>query len=212
MHRGNLPPIISLSGIASSGKSTAANLLRALGYGGDHINAPMVEMARPLLRAMGIDEVEIEDRLTGARKNEPLPGYPHLTGRIILQKIGKDLRDALGVPGDVVDETFFLQLWASRNAHHPALVNESLRYEFEGDFTRACGGFVIRLTVPGLQPPNGHVSELFVPRHEIEIINHRRSEDELARLLDEAIELWRSNALNPSPAVPFRLGSLEVSD
>lgn len=136
--------LIGITGEKYAGKTTAANyLIDHYGFGGTAITDPMIEIAKPLLRRMGIhDAAELNDRLQpwGKRKEDPIPGFPHLTGRKILQSIGKDLRDALSAPSDSppagnqhgTDSRLFYDLWLMDNADLELLVNQSVRYPFEG--------------------------------------------------------------------------------
>lgn len=206
MHQ--LPPLIGLSGYGETGKSEVARILRReFGYEGSHVKDPMMEMAISLLARMGVDTTEALDRLDGATKNEPIPGWPWLTGRKILQIIGKDFRDAMGDPAkrtfipappkggvgrpvfavDTVDETFFLDLWRREN-QAARVINESLRYPFEGHYFQANGGYVIRVTVPGQGPLSDHPSETSVVPFDYELVNHKRSLGELKEALVAALD------------------------
>lgn len=160
----SLPSIIGLTGRKSSGKSSVAKWLREHhGYQGTAITEPMVEMAIPLLRRLKVPEHEIMERLTGAMKEEPIVGYPWLSGRRILQAIGLQFRDAIGEPleSGEVNSTIFYMMWEKENEQFPRKINESVRYPFEGDFIRSRGGIVIRVVDPDLPPEDhdDHVSE-----------------------------------------------------
>jgi len=168
----DLPRLIGLTGRKYAGKTEAAKYLEArYGYTGTAITDPMVEMAVPLLRHMGIaDEEEINDRLQpwGKRKDDPIAGFPWLTGRKILQSIGRDTRDVLSRPvassasvnSHGTDGRLFYDLWLYRNASSPRLVNQSVRYPFEGDIIRASGGIVWRIVNPDDKTPqDNHPSE-----------------------------------------------------
>lgn len=155
-----LPKIIGLTGRKYAGKTEAAKYLeQKYGYTGSPITDPMIEMARPLLKRMGIeDEDEINDRLQpwGKRKEDAIPAFPHLSGRKILQAIGKDLRDALSKPTDNppegnehgTDSAFFYNLWLKDNEGSEYLANQSVRYEFEGGFVTGSEGVMWRIINP----------------------------------------------------------------
>lgn len=154
------PKIIGLTGRKYAGKTEAAKYLeQQYGYRGSPITDPMIEMAKPLLRRMGInDEAELDDRLQpwGKRKEESIPGFEHLTGRRILQAIGKDLRDALSRPTDSppegnehgTDSGLFYELWMLDNADVELLSNQSVRYPFEGGIITSSGGEMWRIINP----------------------------------------------------------------
>lgn len=155
-----LPPIIGLTGRKYAGKTEAAKYLESrYGYAGTPITDPMIEMADPLLKRMGIhDEPERMERLQpwGSRKDEPIPGFEHLSGRKILQTIGKDFRDAVSRPTDLViagnncgtDSRFFYNLWLMDNSQTKYLCNQSVRYPFEGDIVVENGGEMWRIINP----------------------------------------------------------------
>jgi len=154
------PRIIGLTGRKYAGKTEAAkHLAERYGYSGTAITDPMIEMAKPLLRRMGIvEEQEVDDRLQpwGRRKEEPIPGFEHLTGRKVLQAIGKDLRDALSRPTDNppqgnthgTDSGLFYELWMLDNRNVELLSNQSVRYPFEGGIITSQGGEMWRIINP----------------------------------------------------------------
>ena len=167
-----LPKIIGLTGRKYAGKTEAANFLEAeYGYRGTPITDPMIEMAIPLLRRMTNENEEvIQQRLQpwGKMKDDAIPGYEHLTGRKILQAIGKDVRDALSKPSDNApegnnhgtDSTFFYSLWMKDNKDHALICNQSVRYPFERDIIVSNGGEVWRIINPESQVPHDdHPSE-----------------------------------------------------
>lgn len=143
-----LPPLLAVTGFAEVGKSEVVKYLAAAHsfYRPMHIKEPMVEMAIPLLRRLGItSHHEILDRLDGQRKNEALPGYPHISGRKILQALGKQFREA-------VDPDLYRNLWwtaAQAGAQGRPILNESLRYPDEVPFVREQGGFVLEVRRTG---------------------------------------------------------------
>lgn len=163
-----LPRMIGLTGAKYAGKTEAAKYLETLGYAGSPITDPMIEMARPLLLRMGVDPKEVDRRIapSGDMKEDPIPGYEWLSGRKILQAIGKDLRDALSrpsgnPPSDGVQRTnsrLFLDLWLDDNRSAQLLVNQSIRYPFEGEFTTDSGGVTWRIINPEA-PASGDVHE-----------------------------------------------------
>lgn len=165
-----LPIIIGLTGRKYAGKTEAARILAEHGYFGADIaiTDPMIEIAIPLLAAMGVDEAEARDRLepTGRRKEEPIPGFEWLSGRKVLQVIGKDLRDALSSPN--APHALFYDLWEARcrkamtklGVNPPLMVNQSVRYPVERTIIKAKQGEVWRIVNPDAPPPDDeHVSE-----------------------------------------------------
>ena len=192
-----LPPVISLTGVGQVGKSTVADYLKErYGYGGDHINEPMVAMAIPLLERMGCSNEDAISRLTTDRKAEPIPGYEWLSGRKILQAIGYDLRNALGrltdVTTETVDEGFFLDMWERRHAHYERLVNESARYPVEIDWSEDRAGVVILVDADGAVAANGHISETKSLPHDYLLFNEFDGLPELHAKVDAILAQWAS--------------------
>jgi hypothetical protein len=145
------PRLIAFAGKAGTGKTTAAaHLRRVHGYAGTPITDPMDEMLRPLLARMGVAADEIDRRLKGDMKNDPLPNHPWLTGRRMKQAVGLEFRDAVSRPDAQGNSsrTFFLDMNDADDADVPHRVNESVRYAFEADQIRAQGGIVIMLVDP----------------------------------------------------------------
>lgn len=105
---------------------------------------------------------------TGIRKDDPIPGYEWLSGRKILQMIGKDVRDALSKPSDNppegnlhgTDGQLFYDMWDARLKDEAYKVNASVRYPFERDIIRERGGIVWRIVNPEAPAPQDeHPSE-----------------------------------------------------
>lgn len=166
------PPIIGLTGLKYAGKTKAAEYLDSkYGYKGSPITDPMIEMAFPIIKRMtGEPDSIIEERIMpwGKMKDDPIPGFEHLTGRKILQSIGKDFRDAVSRPSDVriegnlngTDSSFFYEMWMNDNKHHEYLCNQSVRYPFERDIIIRNKGEVWRIINPeSTVPADDHPSE-----------------------------------------------------
>ena len=194
--KAGLPPVISLTGVGQVGKSEVARYLKDRhGYGGDHINEPMVAMAIPLLERMGCSKEDAISRLTTERKAEPIPGYEWLCGRKILQSIGYDLRNALGrltsPDHDVVDEGFFLDMWERRHQRYERLVNESARYPVEIEWGEDRGGIVILVDAPNAAPANGHISETRPLPYDYLLFNEFKGLPHLHAQVEEILTQWR---------------------
>lgn len=192
-----LPPVISLTGVGQVGKSEVAKYLKdRYGYGGEHINEPMVAMAIPLLERMGCSYEDSVSRLTTARKAEPIPGYEWLNGRKILQAIGYDLRNAIGRLTDpasgVVDEGFFLDMWERRHSGFERLVNESARYPVEIDWSEDRAGVVILVDAKDAVAANGHISETKSLPHDYVLFNEFDGLEKLHGKVDAILAQWSS--------------------
>ena len=164
------PPLIGLTGRKYAGKTEAARVLGSHGYDGAHIaiTDPMIEIAIPILKALGCNDYFERLSPNGTRKDEPIPGYPWLTGRKILQMIGKEMRDALSRPTDNppegnmfgTDGQLFFDMWEGRLKDSDLKVNASVRYPFEADIIHSRGGIVWRIINPEApEPEDDHPSE-----------------------------------------------------
>lgn len=148
--------IIGLTGCARSGKDTAAEGLRQVGWVrigfADAVRQmalaidPLVTMAGGLrLRAL-VDEVGWEE----AKQNPDV--------RRLLQNIGTEAgREVIGenVWVDIVAR----KIRAAELSGIPGVVITDCRFPNEIEFIKNSGGHVVRIVRPGVGPVNGHASE-----------------------------------------------------
>lgn len=144
----NAPQVIGLSGLAGSGKSTAASYLQSKGY-------ELVKFAGPLkdmMRAIGLTERHIE----GDLKEVPCSLLQGKTPRFAMQTIGSEWGR------DIIGPHFWIGLWESRALEildmGGRVVVDDCRFPNEADAVRKLGGVVIRLTGRG-GISGGHASE-----------------------------------------------------
>lgn len=144
-----LPPVIALTGLAGSGKSTASKyLVEKHGY-------QLVKFAGPLkdmLRAIGLSEAQIEGEL----KEEPCEWLQGATPRHAMQTLGTQWgRDCIG-------PSFWIELWVRRVnliiAEGGRVVVDDCRFPNEAEEVRKLGGVVWRLVGRG-GIAGGHESE-----------------------------------------------------
>ncbi|WP_209088016.1 deoxynucleotide monophosphate kinase [Agrobacterium tumefaciens] len=133
-----LPPVIALTGLAGSGKSTASKyLVETHGY-------QLVKFAGPLkdmLRAIGLGEGHIE----GAHKETDLAMLSGHTPRHAMQTLGTEWgRKCMG-------DDFWVNLWRSRAdgvlAFGGRVVVDDCRFQNEADEVRKLGGLFGSLSV-----------------------------------------------------------------
>lgn len=140
--------VVGLSGLAGSGKSTAASFLQSQGY-------TLVKFAGPLkdaMRAIGLTDYHIE----GDGKEKPCTLLQGKTPRHAMQTIGTDWgRDLIG-------PHFWVGLWEARaNEVLDAgglVVADDVRFPNEAEAIRKLGGRVVRLVGRG-GISGGHASE-----------------------------------------------------
>lgn len=141
----NRLPVVAFTGLAGSGKSTAADYLIGKGY-------TRVKFAQPLkdmLRSIGLTDEHIEGNL----KDEPCDLLLGWTPRYAMQTLGTEWgRDLLGA-------TFWERLWR-RNALNAcgSVVVDDCRFENEAAAVRDLGGIVIQIVGRG-GIAGGHASE-----------------------------------------------------
>ena len=178
-----LPPVIALTGLAGSGKSTASKyLVEKHGY-------QLVKFAGPLkdmLRAIGLSEAQIEGEL----KEEPCEWLQGKTPRQAMQTLGCEWgRDCIGAG-------LWTELWVRRAnliiAEGGRVVVDDCRFPNEADEVRKLGGVVWQLVGRG-GIAGGHESEAGCGGPDIEIHNtgdivdlHRQLDDFLQWHLEDA--------------------------
>lgn len=144
----NLPRVVGLSGVAGSGKSTAAAHLQRQGY-------TLVKFAGPLkdmMRAIGLSESQIE----GADKEDSTRLLQGKTPRYAMQTLGTEWGR------NIIGAGFWTFLWEHRalqllDAGHKVVVDDC-RFANEADAVRALGGIVVRIQGRG-GIAGGHESE-----------------------------------------------------
>ncbi len=172
-----LPPVIALTGLAGSGKSTASkHLIEKHGY-------KLVKFAGPLkdmLRAIGLSEAQIEGEL----KEEPCEWLQGATPRHAMQTLGTQWGRAC------IGPSFWIELWVRRVnqiiAEGGRVVVDDCRFPNEADEARKLGGVVWRLVGRG-GIAGAHESEVGCGRPDVEIHNTGDISD-LRRQLDMFLE------------------------
>ena len=135
-----LPPVIALTGLAGSGKSTASKyLVEKHGY-------QLVKFAGPIkdmLRSIGLSEAQIE----GDLKEEPCAWLQGATPRHAMQTLGTQWGRAC------IGPSFWIELWVRRVqlilAAGGRVVVDDCRFPNEADEVRKLGGVVWQLVGRG---------------------------------------------------------------
>jgi hypothetical protein len=140
-----LPPI-GLSGLAQSGKTTAANYLeKHYGYTRQHIAEPLRAMLRTLLHRFGMKDAEIDRYLTGDLKEEIIPCLG-VTSRWAQISLGTEWgREQIG-------DDLWARLWAHEASRFSAPMNDSVRFPNEETAIRNMGGATILIRREGTHP------------------------------------------------------------
>ena len=124
--------IIAFTGAAGSGKSTAARVLvEDFGYNLVKFAGPLKDM----LRAIGLNESEIEGHLKG----EPCDLLGGQTPRHAMQTLGTEWGRQM------ICDTLWIDIWESRVLEHDFVVVDDMRFSNEAARVRAFGGRIIRV-------------------------------------------------------------------
>lgn len=131
----NWPKVVAFTGLAGSGKSTAADYLVAHGYQRVKFAGPL----KAMLRAMGLGDAHIEGEL----KEVPTSLLAGRTPRWAMQTLGSDWgRDLIG-------PTLWTGLWHATVSdvldHGGRVVCDDCRFANEVETVRGVGGRVVRL-------------------------------------------------------------------
>lgn len=143
---GNTAPAIGLSGLAQSGKTTAADYLqRYYGYKRLHIAEPLRAMLRTLLKRFGYSDPEITRYLTGDLKEQIIPCLG-VTSRWAQISLGTEWgREQIGTD-------LWARLWSHEASGFPAPMNDSVRFPNEETAIRRIGGKTILIRRKGTNP------------------------------------------------------------
>lgn len=129
------PKVVAFTGLAGSGKSTAADYLVSLGYQRVKFAGPL----KAMMRAMGLSE----DHIEGPLKELPTPLLAGKTPRYAMQTIGTDWgRDMIG-------PTLWTGLWHATVSdvldYGGRVVCDDCRFPNEVEVVRGVGGRVLKL-------------------------------------------------------------------
>lgn len=141
------PLVIGLSGFAQSGKTAAANFIeQTYGVQRRHIAEPLRNMLRVLLRANGLDEVQIDRYLTGDWKELHIPEIG-CTSRHLQVTLGTQWGREQVCPD------LWVNTWAAGVGLRESVMNDSVRFPNEERMIQGgMLGFTILIRRPGVGP------------------------------------------------------------
>jgi hypothetical protein len=138
--------VVGLSGLAGSGKTTAALYLeQKYGIKRRHIAEPLRAMLAVLLQANGMRSSEITRYLEGDLKEQVIPCLG-VTSRYAQITIGTEWGRKL------VGEDLWANTWERGIEDGDSVMNDSVRFPNEADAIRRRGGVVILIKRPGTRP------------------------------------------------------------
>lgn len=137
--------LIAFTGLAGSGKTTAANALLYDAKGWERVKfaTPLKAMLRAFYDACGLDPFQIEDRIEGTMKEMADPALCGRTPRHAMQTLGTEWgRDRIAAD-------LWVQAWQSKTKQlldeGVNVVCDDCRYPNEAKAVRALGGKVVRI-------------------------------------------------------------------
>ncbi len=176
--------VVGLTGLAGSGKSTAArHIVERHGFVRRPFATLLKGMLRYLLHAQGIPADDVERMVEGDMKEVPTSFLGGATPRRAMQTLGTEW-------GRVLHPDLWVQAWTTSIAGLERIVADDVRFENEVAAIRALGGRVVEVQRPGLvRPADVHVSERGVVA-DVSVNNDGLPAD-LAREIDITFALLR---------------------
>lgn len=157
--------IIALTGLAGSGKSTAADyLIERHGF----VRVKFAGPLKAMLKGLGLSDDHIEGKL----KELPSPLLAGRTPRYAMQTLGTEWGRDLMASG------LWTGLWAATVGdvldHGGRVVSDDCRFLNEGAAVAAAGGVVVRIACPwaGLATGGAHASEKGALVHDLVVANN----------------------------------------
>lgn len=168
--------LIGITGLAGSGKSTAAQALEDAGYWRMRFADPLKAMVRALLRECGYDDATIARMIDGDLKQQPIPELCGKTPRQVMQTLGTEWGR------NMVGDTLWTGIARRKAERSPwPVVVDDVRFGNEAGLIRDMGGMVIKVRRPGVGLMD-HPSETGVLGIEADVdLDNGGTEDALRR-------------------------------
>ena len=186
---GRDPAVIGLTGLAGTGKDTAADYLCAAhGFERLAFADPINDMAAVLLECFGVDHAVLHERHLKEQPIQQIPGAP--SARHLKQALGDALR--------AIHPDMFVAALAHRaGVHdlpnsapiHDRLAVTDVRYPNEAALVQRLGGALVRLHRQQAAPVRAHSSEQHAHTlpADVEIVNNGLTKHGLHELLDGVV-------------------------
>lgn len=143
-------PIIAFTGMATAGKTTAANAVLPANWLG---RFSFANPLRQMLKVIGVPDANLYDQ---AHKNDPLPQFGGKSARELLQTLGTQWGRDMVSP-DIWAHAGEVAMTNMLAAGVEVLIDDA-RFDNEAVAIRKLGGVVIEVVRPGLTR-GGHASE-----------------------------------------------------
>ena len=172
--------IVGICGFARSGKDTLANeLVTRLGFErrafADTLRNVLYS-TNPIIETASAGPKRVQDIVDDIGWDEAKMQYSEI--RDLLQRLGTE-GGRVHIAEDVWNRVVF------EKPHGPRLVIPDVRFPNEADAIHARGGMVVRVTRPGYEPINGHISETAYSDQDFIVRNDGSIEDLYYMFLQE---------------------------
>ncbi len=148
--------LIGITGKKGAGKDTLASVLTERNFYNAKMAEPLKNMLRSLYQDAGFDWVEVERRIEGDLKETPCEILCGQTPRYAMQTLGDEWRRLIG-------NDLWTKMWANRVANllrqGSPIVCTDIRYLAEAQLVKDMGGYLVRVSRPGTEGTDTHVSE-----------------------------------------------------
>lgn len=178
--------LLGITGLAGSGKTTAANLL--LSRAKDSTRLPLAQPLKEMCLCLGLTE----EMVFGDQKMTPIPGLGDITPRYIMQTLGTEWGR------NTIHPDLWVLSWRTRVRKDfddgiKLVVCDDVRFPNEVRFIKKMGGKVIRVTSDRVKQ-GSHVSESFITSLDVDAeIENNGGMDELSdKILATAKEVLAS--------------------
>lgn len=155
--------VVAFTGLAGSGKSTAAaHLVDAYGYERVRFAGPL----KAMLKALGLSDREVD----GDLKETPSALLCGKTPRQAMQTLGAEWGR------DLIHTNLWISAWRAAVDRLPEgmpVVVDDLRFPNEAEAVRALGGILVRVFRPGAGTLSAHVSEQHELPQDVSVYNVR---------------------------------------
>jgi hypothetical protein len=147
--------IIGFTGLAGSGKSTAAkHLIQMHGFARGKFAGALKDMFRALLLYRRVDPTLIERMIDGDLKEVPSPALNGRTPRHAMQTLGTEWGR------NCMDANLWVDTEIDATANQSRLVFDDVRFPNEAEAVLAAGGIIVHIERPGTgRIVAGHASE-----------------------------------------------------
>ena len=177
--------IIAFTGVAGSGKSTAAQfLVKQHSFKLIKFAEPLKSMLHQFYRSAGVvHENLIEEKIEGRLKEAPCHYLNNNTPRFAMQTLGTEWgRNIMG-------RSFWTNAWTTAvvNSNMASIVCDDCRFENEAEALRQMGGKIVQIVREGAGLEDSHESEQIKIDPDL-VIHNNGTLDDLYKEVDQCLQ------------------------